>query len=140
MMLVGEMRCKETAQIAFKAGLTGYLALATLHTNNILNCLQRPENLGIERALIADTLLLVLSQRLVRSAVGGRLPVYELLRLDETLQDRLRRQLATDELFAPYPGLYFRSIAQTAERMLHDHLVRKEELEPILPIDSESQQ
>ena len=111
------------------------MVLATLHTNNTLSCLQRLENLGVERALIADTLLLVLSQRLVRSAVGGRLPVYELLRLDETLQDRLRRQLATDELLAPYPGLYFRSIAQTAERMLHDHLVRKEELEPILPID-----
>ncbi|MBT6726274.1 MAG: hypothetical protein HN867_14365 [Deltaproteobacteria bacterium] len=38
---------------------------------------------------------------MVRSAVGGRLPVYELLRLDETLQDRLRRQLSTDELLAP---------------------------------------
>ena len=33
MMLVGEIRCEETAQIAFKAGLTGYLVLATLHTN-----------------------------------------------------------------------------------------------------------
>ena len=139
-ILVVEIRDEETAQIAFKAALTGHLVLATLHTNNTLSCLQRLENLGVERALIADTLLLVLSQRLVRSAVGGRLPVYELLRLDETLQDRLRRQLATDELLAPYPGLYFRSIAQTAERMLHDHLVRKEELEPILPIDSESQQ
>ena len=104
-------------------------------TNNTLSCLQRLENLGGERALIADTLLLVLSRRLVRSPVGGRLPVYELLRLDEILQERLRRQLATDELLAPYQELYFRSIAQTAERMLHDHLVRKEELEPILPID-----
>ena len=104
-------------------------------TNNTLSCLQHLENFGVERTLIADTLLLVLSQRLVRSTVGGRLSVYELLRLDETLQDRLRRQLATDELLAPYPGLYLRSIAQTAERMLHDHLVRKEELEPILPID-----
>ena len=124
-ILVGEIRDEETAQIAFKAALTGHLVLATLHTNNTLSCLQRLDNLGVERTLIADTLLLVLSQRLVRSAVGGRLPVYELLRLDETLQDRLRRQLATDELLAPYPGLYFRSIAQTAERMLHDHLVRQ---------------
>ena len=48
------------------------------------------EDLGVERALIVDTLLLVLSQCLVRSAVGGRLPVYELLRLDEILQDRPR--------------------------------------------------
>ena len=139
-ILVGEIQDEETAQIAFKAALTGQLVLATLHTNNILSCLQRLENLGVEWALIADTLLLVLSQRLVRSAVGGQLPVYELLHLDETLQNRLRRQLATDELLAPYPGLYFRLIAQTAEQMLHDHLVRKEELEPILPIDSESQQ
>jgi hypothetical protein len=43
-------------------------------------------------------------------------------------------------LLASYSGLYFHSIAQITERMLHDHLVQKEELEPIFPIDSESQQ
>ena len=115
MMLVGEICCEETAQIAFKARLTGYLAMATLYTNNTLNCLQRPENLGVERALIAETLLPVLSLHLVWSVVGGRLPVYDLLRLDEILQDRLRRQLATDDLLVPYLRLYFHSIAQTAE-------------------------
>ena len=102
--------------------------------------MQRPENLGVERALIADTLLPVLSLHLIWPVVGGRLPVYELLRLDEILQDRLRCQLATDDLLAPYLRLYFPSIAQTAEWMLHDHLVWKEELETILPIASESQQ
>ena len=122
-----------------RAGLTGRLVLATLHTKNTLSCLQLLENLGVERVLIVDTPLLVLSQRLVRSTVGGRLPIYELLRLDETLQERLRRQLATDELLAPYPGLYFRSIAQTAKRMLHDRLVRKEELEPTLPVNLDEQ-
>ena len=71
-ILVGEIRDEEMAQIAFKPALTGHLVLVTLHTNNTLSCLQRLENLGVERALIADTLLLVLSQRLVRSAVGGR--------------------------------------------------------------------
>ena len=116
MMLVGEICCEETAQIAFKAGLTGYLAMATLYSQTIhCNCLQRPENLGVERVLIADTLLPVLSLHLVWSVVGGRLPVYELLRLDEILQDRLRRQLATDDLLVPYLRLYFHSIAQTAE-------------------------
>ena len=77
--------------------------------------MQRPENLGVERALIADTLLPVLSLHLVWPVVGGRLPVYELLRLDEILQDRLRRQLATDDLLALYLRLYFPSIAKTTE-------------------------
>ena len=85
MMLVGEIRCEETAHIAFKAGLTGYLALATCTRTIHCNCLQRPENLGVERALIADTLLPVLSLHLVWSVVGGRLLVYELLCLDEIL-------------------------------------------------------
>ena len=42
MMLVGETCCEETAQIAFKAGLTGYLAMATLYTNNTLQLLAAP--------------------------------------------------------------------------------------------------
>ena len=115
------------------------MLLATPHTNNTHSCLQRLENLGVERAPITDTLPLILSQCLVRSAVVGRLLFYDLLRLDETLQDRLRRQLATYELLAPYSGLYFRSIDQNAERMLHDYLVRKEELEPILPTNLDEQ-
>ena len=125
--------------LGFAEALRATLRQVTLHTKNTLSCLQLLENLGVERALIVDTPLLVFSQRLVRSTVGGRLPIYELLRLDETLQERLRRQLATDELLAPYPGLYFCSIAQTAKRMLHDRLVRKEELEPTLPVNLDEQ-
>ena len=109
MILFGEIRDEETAQIAFKAGLTGHLVLATLHTKNTLSCLQLLENLGVERALIADTLLLVLSQRLVRSAVGGRLPVYELLRLDETLQDRLQCEFLANCQIVHKPLFFNRS-------------------------------
>ncbi len=137
-ILVGEIRDEETAQITFKGRANGSLDTGN-PAHKKYTQLQLLENLGVERALIVDTPLLVLSQRLVLSTVGGRLPIYELLRLDETLQERLRRQLATDELLAPYPGLYFRSIAQTAKRMLHDRLVRKEELEPTLPVNLDEQ-
>ena len=132
-ILVGEIRDDETAQIAVKAALTGHLVLSTLHTNNTLSSLQRMENLGVDPSLLADTLLLVLSQRLVKARSGGRLPVYELLRVDEQLQERLRRRLPASELFAPYPGLYFRPLDQVAEQLIADGRVEAEELVSFLP-------
>lgn len=65
-LLVGETRDAETAQLAIRAALTGHLVLSTLHTNDALAAIPRLRDLGVETFLLAAALRLVAAQRLVR--------------------------------------------------------------------------
>src|SRR5262245_31266442 len=65
-ILVGEMRDPETAQIALQASLTGHLVLSTLHTSNAVETVVRIVDLGVESWIVANALLAVVAQRLVR--------------------------------------------------------------------------
>jgi general secretion pathway protein E len=65
-IMIGEMRDTETAQIAVQSSLTGHLVLSTLHTNTAAAAIIRLEDMGVERYLITSTGNGVLSQRLVR--------------------------------------------------------------------------
>jgi len=67
-IMLGEMRDLETAQIAIQASLTGHLVLSTLHTNDSSGAVTRLVDMGVEPFLISSTLLAVLAQRLVRKA------------------------------------------------------------------------
>lgn len=65
-VMVGEIRDLETAQVATQAALTGHLVLATLHTNDAPGAITRLADMGVERFLLASTVEAVLAQRLVR--------------------------------------------------------------------------
>ena len=65
-VMVGEIRDGETAQIAVQASLTGHLVLSTLHTNSAVGAITRLQDMGVEPFLLSSTLLGVVSQRLVR--------------------------------------------------------------------------
>jgi type IV pilus assembly protein PilB len=65
-IMIGEIRDQETAEMAFRAAQTGHLLLSTLHTNSAVATLPRLLDLGIESSLIASSLIGVMSQRLVR--------------------------------------------------------------------------
>ncbi|MCJ9714289.1 Flp pilus assembly complex ATPase component TadA, partial [Bordetella hinzii] len=65
-IMIGEIRDLETAQIAVQASLTGHLVLATLHTNDSVSAVTRLVDMGVEPFLLASSLLGVLAQRLVR--------------------------------------------------------------------------
>ena len=65
-ILVGEIRDFETAEIAVKAALTGHLVLSTLHTNDAPSTVNRLMNMGIEPFLVASSVNLICAQRLVR--------------------------------------------------------------------------
>ena len=65
-VMVGEIRDSETAQIAVQASLTGHLVLSTLHTNSAVGAITRLQDMGVEPFLLSSTLLGVISQRLVR--------------------------------------------------------------------------
>lgn len=65
-ILVGEIRDKETADIAFQAAMTGHLVLSTLHTNDAVSTISRLVDMGVDRFKIAPGLLVITAQRLVR--------------------------------------------------------------------------
>jgi len=65
-VLVGEIRDYETAEIGVKAALTGHLVLSTLHTNDAPSTISRLLNMGIEPFLVASSVILIIAQRLVR--------------------------------------------------------------------------
>jgi type IV pilus assembly protein PilB len=65
-MLVGEIRDQETAELAVRASITGHLVLSTLHTNNAIGTIPRLDDLNIPPYLVASGLLAIIAQRLVR--------------------------------------------------------------------------
>ena len=66
-IMVGEIRDKETAQLAIQAALTGHLVLSTLHTNNAIGAIPRLIDMGVDPYLISPTLILSMAQRLART-------------------------------------------------------------------------
>ena len=125
-VMIGEIRDLETAQIAVQASLTGHLVLATLHTNDASSAVTRLIDMGVEPFLLASSLLGVLAQRLIRklcpnckqpdpsgrgfvpagcaqcgqTGYQGRTGIYELLALDDALRALVHRGAADAEIRA----------------------------------------
>lgn len=98
-VLVGEIRDLETAQIAVQASLTGHLVLSTLHTNTAIGAVTRLVDMGVESFLIASSLAGVLAQRLVRRLCSECAEAYE---PDDTERELLKIDAETEiRLFKP---------------------------------------
>jgi type IV pilus assembly protein PilB len=97
-VMVGEIRDKETAQLAVQAALTGHLVFSTLHTNSAAGILPRLLDMGIEPFLIASTVRTVIGQRLVRKVVDPE-PIAsttpETVAIMSTIGDLLPKDTAT---------------------------------------------
>jgi type IV pilus assembly protein PilB len=76
-ILVGEIRDPETAEIAINAALTGHLVFATLHTNDAPGAITRLTNMGVEPFLTASTIIMVVAQRLIRTICKNCKEPYE---------------------------------------------------------------
>lgn len=82
-IMVGEIRDKETAQLAIQAALTGHLVFSTIHTNTAAGVIPRLVDMGVDPYLIAPTLIAALGQRLVRKlceGAGKEVPISESMR------------------------------------------------------------
>ena len=113
-VMIGEIRDLETAQIAVQASLTGHLVLATLHTNDAPSAVTRLIDMGIEPFLLSSTLLGVLGQRLIRlqclsclgkgckacseSGYSGRAGIYELMMATESIKELIHNRAAESEI------------------------------------------
>lgn len=90
-IMVGEIRDKETAGLAVQAALTGHLVLATIHTNNAVGVIPRLIDMGVDPYLIAPTLILTMAQRLVKTlypGTGKAVPV------DDSIKAMLEREFS----------------------------------------------
>jgi len=96
-IMVGEIRDKETAQLAVQAALTGHLVFSTLHTNNAAGAVPRLVDMGVDPYLLAPTLSLIVAQRLVRRICpdsGKKVPI----------EGPIKKMI--DEQFADLPKKY----------------------------------
>ncbi len=124
-VMVGEIRDEETAEICTQASLTGHLVMSTLHTNDAPTAITRLIEMGIEPYLVASTLVGSLAQRLVReicpyckvqneegrwvakgcdacqdSGYKGRLGIYELLIIDDVIRELIMKKEGSSVIFA----------------------------------------
>ena len=89
-IMVGEIRDKETAQLAIQAALTGHLVLSTLHTNNAIGAVPRLVDMGVDPYLIAPTLILSIAQRLARMTCPTS---RKLVPMDESIKIQIEEQM-----------------------------------------------
>ncbi|WLI89273.1 type II secretion system ATPase GspE [Massilia sp. R2A-15] len=153
-IMIGEIRDLETAQIAVQASLTGHLVLATLHTNDAAAAVTRLLDMGIEPFLLSSSLLGVMAQRLVRKlcehckqpdgagpywkAVGcdkcghtgfhGRVGVYELLETTDHIRAQIHNQASEAEIRAAAQASGMKTMREDGERWLRDGTTTPAEL------------
>ena len=152
-IMIGEIRDHETAQIAVQASLTGHLVLATLHTNDAPSAVTRLTDMGIEPFLLSSSLLGVLAQRLVRklcpackregddgrwhpvgceacghSGYKGRTGVYELMVVDDAVRALIHSRASESELIAAARAGGLRSMREDGERLVATGVTSLEEL------------
>lgn len=143
-VMIGEIRDLETAQIAVQASLTGHLVLATLHTNSAPAAVNRLIDMGVEPFLLASSLLGVLAQRLIRRACrqchgtgcdacnqkgyAGRAGIYELMQVTEPLRELMHRQESEAELRKQAISDGMRTLAEDCERLVEQGVTTREEM------------
>lgn len=143
-VMIGEIRDRETAQIALQASLTGHLVLATLHTNDAVSAVTRLIDMGVEPFLLSSSLLGVLAQRLVRrlnpdhdstlsnalspSAYLGRTGLFELLVVNAALRELIHDSASEQRLKAEATGAGMLSMLDQGEILVASGVTSREEL------------
>ncbi|MBV2216844.1 MAG: Flp pilus assembly complex ATPase component TadA, partial [Diaphorobacter sp.] len=143
-IMIGEIRDFETAQIAIQASLTGHLVLATLHTNDAASAITRLTDMGVEPFLLSSSLLGVLAQRLVRKYCGechgagcdhcghtgyaGRTGVFELLVVDDAIRAQIHNQAPEAEVRTQALAGGMTLMRDDGERLIHAGITSREEV------------
>ncbi len=143
-IMIGEIRDQETAQIAIQASLTGHLVLATLHTNDAASAVTRLMDMGVEPFLLSSSLLGVLAQRLVRklcthcqgggcthcshTGYSGRTGIYELLSVSEAIRDQIHARAAEASLRSTAIRQGMSLMREDGERLVSLGITSQEEL------------
>ena len=143
-IMIGEIRDFETAQIAIQASLTGHLVLATLHTNDAASAVTRLTDMGVEPFLLSSSLLGVLAQRLVRkycshchgsgcehcgqTGYTGRTGVFELLVTNDAIRAQIHNQASEADIRAAAMADGMVLMREDAERLIAAGITSREEV------------
>lgn len=129
-IMVGEIRDSETARISINAALTGHLLFSTLHTIDAVSVLPRLLDMGIEPYLIASTVKLIISQRLVRKREGaefqGRTVIAEVLEVTQEIIEEVLKKSSHTKIKAL-------ALSQGMTEIMNDGLQKVEQGETTLP-------
>nr|WP_315230529.1 ATPase, T2SS/T4P/T4SS family [uncultured Albidiferax sp.] len=143
-IMIGEIRDFETAQIAIQASLTGHLVLATLHTNDAASAVNRLIDMGVEPFLLSSTLLGVLAQRLVRklcpvcqgkncekcnhTGYQGRTGIFELLVTNDAIQAQIHNRASEADIRTAARSAGMALMREDGERLVQTGITSREEL------------
>ena len=143
-IMIGEIRDFETAQIAIQASLTGHLVLATLHTNDAASAVTRLTDMGVEPFLLSSSLLGVLAQRLVRkicthcagkgcdacgqTGYAGRTGVFELLVTTDAIRAQIHNQASEADIRAAALANGMELMRDDGERLIAAGITSREEV------------
>ena len=143
-IMIGEIRDLETAQIAIQASLTGHLVLATLHTNDAPSAVTRLLDMGVESFLLSSSLVGVMAQRLVRrtcpvchgagcaacdqTGYKGRLGIFEMLVMDDALRTAVKDRQDASQIRRLAAAQGFRSLREDGARLVAKGLTTEAEV------------
>ena len=143
-IMIGEIRDFETAQIAIQASLTGHLVLATLHTNDAASAVTRLTDMGIEPFLLSSSLLGVLGQRLLRklctschgkgctscghTGYQGRTGVFELLVTNDAIRAQIHHRASEADIRTAAIAEGMTLMRDDGERLVREGVTSREEL------------
>ncbi|HOW89746.1 MAG TPA: ATPase, T2SS/T4P/T4SS family [Elusimicrobiales bacterium] len=143
-ILVGEVRDNETAEACLKAAMTGHLVLSTLHTNSALEAVPRLIDMGIERYLLASTLLCLAAQRLVRQLCPDCRQPY---RPPQQEIDQMAAEAMIDPLPDPAKLVFYKAkgcprcfnMGYTGRKAIYEVFYNTEEMKRIIFKDADTQ-
>jgi type II secretory ATPase GspE/PulE/Tfp pilus assembly ATPase PilB-like protein len=100
-LFIGEIRDQETARVAIRAAMTGHLVFTTIHANDSIGAIKRFQDFNISFSLIADNIIAVIAQRLVKAKVSGRTIISEILHVDSTINEMIYKN-ASKQIILDY--------------------------------------
>ncbi len=146
-IMIGEVRDADTAEIAIRASLTGHLVFSTLHTNDAVGAITRLVDMGVEPYLVASSIHAVLAQRLIRlvcsscrgdamsrcescrgTGFRGRTGIFELFIINDEIRDMIAKRASHAEIRRKARSLGMRTLFDDGQLKARAGLTRSEEV------------
>lgn len=150
-MMIGEIRDPETADLAIRSSLTGHLVFSTLHTNDSASGVARLMDMGIQPYLLASSVEVIIAQRLVRllcaqckgkgceacSETGfkGRRPIYEIMVIDGDIRDLIIAHKSAQEIKTKAREKGMRTLMENGMLLVEQGLTSKEEILRVVELE-----
>jgi general secretion pathway protein E/type IV pilus assembly protein PilB len=150
-IMIGEIRDIETAELAVRAAMTGHLVFATLHTNNAIEAVYRLQNMGIPSYMVAAVLKMIVAQRLVRkvcpeckakgcdhclqTGYWGRTVIAEFIPVDTVLSDMITKGIVIEKLRTHLQGKNHTTLFDDAKEKIKTRITTESEIKRELGLE-----